>query len=335
MAELGYVGVLAIELFQVGERLLGNEMAPRVHNSGHWTIEGAEVSQFEKHLRAVTGLPLGSTQPVGVSAMVNLIGEMPDAAEVLAIRGAHLHDYGKGPRPGRKLGHVTVRADDEDELESRLRSVLAAAAARRDPGPSAGCPLGQPSGTVGAMFSRRLTLTAMLSAIVVAILLPVASASAATVALWHMNESSGPMVDSSGSGNNGTLTNVTRVNGSFDGSKAYSFNGSSSKVTVPNDASLNPSSQNVTITVHVKFGQVPSASVIDYDLVRKQSSAGTYKVEILRTGKAFCKFRGTSKQRRDHRGSEPRGQLVAHDRVQEDVVERHAHGRRLLLREER
>jgi concanavalin A-like lectin/glucanase superfamily protein len=145
------------------------------------------------------------------------------------------------------------------------------------------------------MFSRRLTLTTMLSAIVVAILLPVASASAATVALWHMNESSGPMLDSSGSGNNGTLTNVTRVNGSFDGSNAYSFNGSSSKVTVPNDASLNPGAQNVTITVHVKFGQVPSASVVDYDLVRKQSSAGTYKVEILRTGKAFCKFRGTSK----------------------------------------
>jgi 5-(carboxyamino)imidazole ribonucleotide synthase len=129
MAELGYVGVLAIELFQVGGRLLGNEMAPRVHNSGHWTIEGAEVSQFEAHLRAVTGLPVGSTQPIGVSAMVNLIGEMPDPAEVLAIRGAHLHDYGKRPRPGRKLGHVTVRADAEDELESRLRSVLAAAAA--------------------------------------------------------------------------------------------------------------------------------------------------------------------------------------------------------------
>ncbi|MET0801491.1 MAG: 5-(carboxyamino)imidazole ribonucleotide synthase [Actinomycetota bacterium] len=128
MAELGYVGVLAIELFQTGERLLGNEMAPRVHNSGHWTIEGAEVSQFEVHLRAVTGLPLGSTQPVGVSTMVNLIGEMPDAAEVLAIRGAHLHDYGKEPRAGRKLGHVTVRADDEDELETRLRSVLAAVA---------------------------------------------------------------------------------------------------------------------------------------------------------------------------------------------------------------
>ena len=145
------------------------------------------------------------------------------------------------------------------------------------------------------MFSRRLTFTAVLSAIVVAILVPTVSASAATVALWRMNESSGPMVDSSGSGNNGTLTNVTRVSGSFDGSKAYSFNGSSSKVTVPNDASLNPNSQNVTITVHVKFSQVPSASVIDYDLVRKQSGAGTYKVEILRTGKAFCKFRGTSR----------------------------------------
>ncbi|MGH2630932.1 MAG: LamG-like jellyroll fold domain-containing protein [Actinomycetota bacterium] len=146
------------------------------------------------------------------------------------------------------------------------------------------------------MCSRSLRLTTLLSAIVLATLLPAVSASAATtVALWHMNESSGPMVDSSSFGNDGTLSNVTRVSGSFNGSKAYSFNGSSSKVTVSNDASLNPGSQNVTITVHVKFSQVPSASIIDYDLVRKQSGAGTYKVEILRTGKAFCKFRGTSR----------------------------------------
>jgi 5-(carboxyamino)imidazole ribonucleotide synthase len=125
MAELGYVGVLAIELFQVGEQLLGNEMAPRVHNSGHWTIEGAETSQFEQHLRAVTGLPLGPTDPLGVSAMVNLIDDMPDRARVFEVPGAHLHDYGKEPRPGRKLGHVTVRADTEAVLGERLDALLA------------------------------------------------------------------------------------------------------------------------------------------------------------------------------------------------------------------
>ena len=124
MAEVDYVGVLAIELFQVGESLLGNEMAPRVHNSGHWTIEGAETSQFENHLRAVSGLPLGPTDLVGMSAMVNLIGEMPDLAAVMAVPGAHLHDYGKEPRPGRKLGHVTVSADDVTELQPRLDAVL-------------------------------------------------------------------------------------------------------------------------------------------------------------------------------------------------------------------
>jgi 5-(carboxyamino)imidazole ribonucleotide synthase len=125
MAELGYIGVLAIELFQVGDSLLGNEMAPRVHNSGHWTIEGAETSQFENHLRAVCGLPLGPAEAIGVSAMVNLIGEMPDRAAVLAVPGAHLHDYGKDPRPGRKLGHITVRAADASSLEPRLEAVLA------------------------------------------------------------------------------------------------------------------------------------------------------------------------------------------------------------------
>ena len=123
MEELGYVGVLAIELFQVGESLLGNEMAPRVHNSGHWTIEGAETSQFENHLRAICGLPIGPTQPMGVSAMVNLIGGMPDVG-VMAVPGAHVHDYGKQARPGRKLGHVTVTAEDERELQPRLDAVL-------------------------------------------------------------------------------------------------------------------------------------------------------------------------------------------------------------------
>jgi len=134
MEELAYVGVLAIELFQVGESLLGNEMAPRVHNSGHWTIEGAETSQFENHLRAVCGLPLGPTEPLGVSAMVNLIGEMPDAAAVMAVPGAHLHDYDKEARPGRKLGHVTVCAGDEAELQRRLDSLM------ESTGPDAHCP---------------------------------------------------------------------------------------------------------------------------------------------------------------------------------------------------
>jgi 5-(carboxyamino)imidazole ribonucleotide synthase len=120
MGALGYVGVLAIEYFQKDGRLLANEMAPRVHNSGHWTIEGAETSQFANHLRAICGLPLGSTTPVGLSAMLNLIGTLPDPARVLGVEGAHLHLYGKEPRPGRKLGHVTLRAGDASVLRERL-----------------------------------------------------------------------------------------------------------------------------------------------------------------------------------------------------------------------
>jgi 5-(carboxyamino)imidazole ribonucleotide synthase len=120
MDHLGYVGVLAIELFEAGGVLMGNEMAPRVHNSGHWTIEGSETSQFEQHLRAVCGLPLGSAQMRGFAVMVNAIGEAPPADAVLRVPGAHLHMYGKEPRPGRKIGHVTVRSEDEESL---LRSV--------------------------------------------------------------------------------------------------------------------------------------------------------------------------------------------------------------------
>jgi 5-(carboxyamino)imidazole ribonucleotide synthase len=123
LEELGYVGVLAVELFQVGDELLVNEMAPRVHNSGHWTIEGAETSQFENHVRAVAGLPLGSTAAVGRSVMINLIGGWPEPVSVLAIPGAHLHLYGKQPRPNRKVGHITVRADSEAELLERVRKV--------------------------------------------------------------------------------------------------------------------------------------------------------------------------------------------------------------------
>jgi 5-(carboxyamino)imidazole ribonucleotide synthase len=120
---LGYVGVLAIELFQALGTLLGNEMAPRVHNSGHWTIEGAETSQFENHLRAICGLPLGDVGVRGHVAMVNVIGQEPDASAILAIPGAHLHSYGKQPRPGRKLGHITLVADDADTLRERVVQV--------------------------------------------------------------------------------------------------------------------------------------------------------------------------------------------------------------------
>jgi 5-(carboxyamino)imidazole ribonucleotide synthase len=122
---LGYVGVLAIELFQIGDDLLANEMAPRVHNSGHWTIEGAVTSQFANHLRTGLRLPLGATGARGVSAMLNLIGTLPAPAAVLAVPGAHLHLYGKEPRPGRKLGHVTLCADDAAQLAVRLEQVEA------------------------------------------------------------------------------------------------------------------------------------------------------------------------------------------------------------------
>jgi len=116
MTSLNYVGVLAIELFQVSDQILANEMAPRVHNSGHWTIAGAVTSQFENHLRAVAGLPLGSTSPVGASAMVNLIGQIPELDSILKIDGAHLHLYDKAPRPGRKVGHINLTARSQDEL---------------------------------------------------------------------------------------------------------------------------------------------------------------------------------------------------------------------------
>jgi 5-(carboxyamino)imidazole ribonucleotide synthase len=111
---LNYVGVLAIELFEVSGKLLVNEMAPRVHNSGHWTIEGAKTSQFENHLRAVTGMPLGSTEVVGESVMVNIIGKLPDEHALSEIPGVHVHLYGKTERAGRKLGHVTLTKTASD-----------------------------------------------------------------------------------------------------------------------------------------------------------------------------------------------------------------------------
>jgi 5-(carboxyamino)imidazole ribonucleotide synthase len=117
---LDYVGVFALELFLRDGRLLANEMAPRVHNSGHWSIEGAETSQFENHLRAVLGLPLGSTRMLGHACMLNWIGELPSPTPVLAEPCGHWHDYGKSARPGRKVGHATFRADTPAELAAAL-----------------------------------------------------------------------------------------------------------------------------------------------------------------------------------------------------------------------
>jgi 5-(carboxyamino)imidazole ribonucleotide synthase len=120
MVALNYVGVLAIEFFEKDGRLQANEMAPRVHNSGHWTIEGAVTSQFENHIRAVTDSPLGSTNALGVCAMINLIGQLPDVASILKIEGAHLHLYDKAPRPKRKIGHVTFVEKDVETLHRKL-----------------------------------------------------------------------------------------------------------------------------------------------------------------------------------------------------------------------
>jgi 5-(carboxyamino)imidazole ribonucleotide synthase len=117
---LDYVGVFALELFVEGSRLLANEMAPRVHNSGHWTIEGAETSQFENHVRAVLGWPLGDTALRAPSAMLNFVGELPEAGPVLSQPGAHWHDYGKSARAGRKVGHATLCARTVEELAFRL-----------------------------------------------------------------------------------------------------------------------------------------------------------------------------------------------------------------------
>jgi len=130
LGALDYVGVLAIEFFVHGGRLLANEMAPRVHNSGHWTQDGAITSQFENHLRAICGLPLGATAVRGAAAMINLIGAIPDPAAILAIPGAKLHLYGKTPRPGRKVGHVNVCAEDTSEVlaaMARIEALLARA----------------------------------------------------------------------------------------------------------------------------------------------------------------------------------------------------------------
>ncbi|MDF2488309.1 MAG: phosphoribosylaminoimidazole carboxylase, ATPase subunit [Pseudomonas sp.] len=123
LQQLDYVGVMAFEFFEVDGGLKANEIAPRVHNSGHWTIEGSECSQFENHLRAVAGLPLGSTAKVGESAMLNFIGEVPAVDKVVAIDECHLHHYGKAFKAGRKVGHATLRCADMASLEQRIAEV--------------------------------------------------------------------------------------------------------------------------------------------------------------------------------------------------------------------
>ncbi len=125
LKELDYVGVLAFEFFEVDGGLKANEIAPRVHNSGHWTIEGSECSQFENHLRAVAGLPLGSTASVGHSAMLNFIGSVPETAKVLAIADCHLHDYAKEFKAGRKVGHATLRSNSAQQLQQQIAELEA------------------------------------------------------------------------------------------------------------------------------------------------------------------------------------------------------------------
>ena len=124
MRALGYVGVLAIEFFVVNGRLVANEMAPRVHNSGHWTIEGCVTSQFENHLRAICDLPLGSTRALGHTAMINFLGQIPSRERLLRMDGLAFHDYGKEPRPGRKLGHCTILRDRARDRDQALKDAL-------------------------------------------------------------------------------------------------------------------------------------------------------------------------------------------------------------------
>ena len=126
LEHLDYVGVLALELFQIGDgALLVNEIAPRVHNSGHYSIEGSVTSQFENHLRAIVGLPLGDSSASSYSCMLNLVGTLPKSQAVLAVPDVHLHLYGKSPRPGRKVGHLTVRSKTEADLAARVTELQA------------------------------------------------------------------------------------------------------------------------------------------------------------------------------------------------------------------
>lgn len=124
LTELDYIGVVALEFFDVDGELIINEMAPRVHNTGHWTIEGASASQFENHLRAILGWPLGDTEARAACVMLNIIGNKPDPTPLLKLAGVHLHDYGKEPRPGRKLGHVTI-CDPSEQTTRSVEDIVA------------------------------------------------------------------------------------------------------------------------------------------------------------------------------------------------------------------
>ncbi len=124
LERLDYIGVLALELFQLGEQLLANEFAPRVHNTGHWSQNGAGCSQFENHIRAIAGLPLGQTHANGHAAMVNLIGSPPASEVVLQHKQAHLHLYGKAPRPGRKIGHINLLTKSQQQFDEQLAALL-------------------------------------------------------------------------------------------------------------------------------------------------------------------------------------------------------------------
>ena len=122
--EMDHVGVLTIELFETDNNLVVNEMAPRVHNSGHWTIEGARTSQFENHIRAITETPLGETSCTHkYSAMINIIGEQGPIDKALTLNNAHLHLYNKTERKGRKLGHITITSSTLDDLNTSLEAL--------------------------------------------------------------------------------------------------------------------------------------------------------------------------------------------------------------------
>ena len=122
--EMNHVGVLTIELFETDNNLVVNEMAPRVHNSGHWTIEGARTSQFENHIRAITETPLGETSCTHkYSAMINIIGEQGPIDKALTLNNAHLHLYNKTEREGRKLGHITITSNTLDDLNTSLEAL--------------------------------------------------------------------------------------------------------------------------------------------------------------------------------------------------------------------
>jgi 5-(carboxyamino)imidazole ribonucleotide synthase len=123
MKRFDYRGVLTIEFFVKDGTLVANEIAPRVHNSGHWTIDGSDCSQFENHVRAIAGMPLGQTDLLRPSLMFNWIGRMPDRDAAMSLPGLHWHDYGKEPRPGRKIGHATLTADTQEDLMERSRQV--------------------------------------------------------------------------------------------------------------------------------------------------------------------------------------------------------------------